>query len=89
MKTRLNIEQVDAEIAAFDEWLEEQSEPVRDKVRDHLAALTEAIPNLGEKSAKILLAEVYLRVRKVIRLPGPVGADRPLLVIVEDSEDGT
>lgn len=81
----LNYDEADAKIAAFDEWLELQIQPVKDTVEHHIYLLTKAIPNFGEKSAKILLSGVYLRVLEVSRLPGPVGADRPLLVIVEDA----
>lgn len=87
-QNKLNYDEADAKIAAFDEWLAEQTEAVQEKVRGHIAILTKAIPNAGEKSAKILLSGVYLRVREVDLLRGPVDADRPLLVIVEDVNDG-
>lgn len=87
MKTMLNNEQVDSKIAAFDEWLEGQSEPVRDTVRNHITLLTKAVATMGVKSAKILLSGVYLRVLKVTSLPGPVGAERPVLVIVEGANE--
>ena len=80
----LNTQEVDSKIEAFDEWLDTQSQPVKDKVRSHIDLLTEAIPHLGDKSAKILLAGVYLRVLEVTRLPAPKGAKPPILVIVED-----
>ncbi len=84
MTDKLNYQEVDSKIAAFDEWLETQSEAVQHKVRCHIAWLVEAIPNLGDKSAKVLLSGVYLRVREVDRLPAPQDAKPPILVIVED-----
>jgi hypothetical protein len=80
----LNNQEVDSKIEAFDEWLEMQNQLVQDKVRCHIEWLVEAIPHLGDKSAKVLLAGVYLRVREVTRLPAPKGAKPPILVIVED-----
>ena len=85
-KSQFTYKKADGMIAAFDEWLEEQTQPVRDTVRNHIALLTKSIPNIGEKSTKILLAGVYLRVREVTRLPGPIGAEHPVLVIVEDAK---
>ena len=80
----LTIYEVDSKIEAFDEWLDTQSEAVQDKVRCHIEWLVESIPHLGDKSAKVLLAGVYLRVREITRLPAPKGAKPPILVIVED-----
>jgi hypothetical protein len=76
--------EVDTRNKSFDEWLETQGDEVKEKVRSHIAALTNGLPNIGEKSAKVLLSEVYLRVRKVTRLQAPEGAIPPILVLVED-----
>jgi len=72
-QNKLSYDAADAKIAAFDEWLEEQGEAVRDKVRCHIEWLMEAIPNLGDKSAKILLSEVYLEARRHIHIEKKYG----------------
>lgn len=72
-QNKLNYEEVDNRIAAFDEWLAEQSQPVKDTVSQHIDALTKAIPTMGEKSAKLLLAEVYLVARRHIHIEKKYG----------------
>ena len=72
-QNKLNYDDADSKIAAFDEWLEGQESPVKDTVYKHIAALTKAIPNLGEKSAKILLSEVYLLARRQIQIEKKYG----------------
>ena len=65
--------EADTKIAAFDEWLETQSEPVKAKVYLHIGALNESIPNMGEKSAKILLIEIYMLARRRIHIEKKYG----------------
>ena len=72
-QNKLNYEEVDGKIAAFDEWLEGQSQPTKDTVNQHIAILTKVIPNFGEKSAKVLLAEVYLVTRRHIHIENKYG----------------
>lgn len=72
-KSQFTYNKADSMIAAFDEWLELQSEAVRDTVHSHIAKLTKAIPNLGDKSAKILLSEVYLEARRHIHIEKKYG----------------
>lgn len=72
-KTQFTHNKADNTIAAFDEWLAEQSEAVRDKVQIHIAALVKEIPNLGDKSAKILLSEVHLEARRHIQIEKKYG----------------
>jgi len=72
-QNKLNYDDADSKIAAFDEWLKKQESPVKDTVYKHIAALTKAIPNLGEKSAKILLSEVYLLARRQIQIEKKYG----------------
>lgn len=72
-QNKLSYDAADAEIAAFDEWLECQSQPVKDTVNNHMALLTKAIPNMGEKSTKILLIEVYLLARRQIHIEKKYG----------------
>jgi len=72
-KTQFTYNKADNTIAAFDEWLAEQNEAVRDTVQIHIAALVKAIPNLGDKSAKILLSEVYLEARRHIHIEKKYG----------------
>ena len=72
-KTQFTYNKSDSMIAAFDEWLELQSEAVRDTVHIHIAKLVKAIPNLGDKSAKILLSEVYLVARRHIHIENKYG----------------
>lgn len=72
-QNKLTYDEVDSKIAAFDEWLEAQSKPVQDTVYRHLATLTNAIPNFGEKSAKLLLIEVYLLTRRHIHIENKYG----------------
>jgi len=72
-KTQFTYNKADNTIAAFDEWLADQSEAVRDTVQIHIAALVKAIPNLGYKSAKILLSEVYLEARLHIHIEKKYG----------------
>lgn len=72
-QNKLSYEEVDNRTAAFDEWLETQNEPVQDTVYKHIAALTNALPNFGEKSAKLLLAEVYLVTRRHIHIENKYG----------------
>lgn len=69
----LNYEEDDSKIAAFDEWLIGQSQPVQDKVYQHIVLLTKAIPTMGEKSAKLLLIEVYLVTRRHIHIENKYG----------------
>ena len=72
-RNKLNYDDADAKIAAFDEWLELQIQPVKDTVEHHIYLLTKAIPNFGEKSAKILLSEVYLVARRQIQIENKYG----------------
>jgi len=72
-QNKLSYDAADAKIAAFDEWLEEQSKAVRDKVQLHISELVKDIPNMGEKSAKVLLAEVYLVARRHIHIEKKYG----------------
>ncbi len=72
-RSKLNYDDADAKIAAFDEWLEGQTEAVKDTVNIHIAKLVKAIPNFGEKSAKILLSEVYLVARRHIHIEKKYG----------------
>ena len=72
-RNKLNYDDADAKIAAFDEWLELQIQPVKDTVNQHIAILVKAIPNFGEKSAKILLSEVYLVARRHIQIEKKYG----------------
>jgi len=69
----LSYDEADAKIAAFDEWLGNQSEAVKDTVNLHITALVKAIPNFGEKSAKVLLAEVYMVARRHIHIENKYG----------------
>jgi hypothetical protein len=50
-----------------------QNEDVKDTVQIHIAALVKAIQNLGDKSAKILLSEVYLEARRHIHIEKKYG----------------
>lgn len=72
-QNKLNYEEVDNRIAAFDEWLAEQSQPVKDTVSQHIGALIKAVPTMGEKSAKIVLIEVYLLARRHIHIEKKYG----------------
>lgn len=72
-QNKLSYDEADSKIAAFDEWLEMQSQPVKDKVNSHISLLTKAIPMIGEKSAKILLIEVYLLTRRRIHIENKYG----------------
>jgi uncharacterized iron-regulated protein len=72
-KTQFTYKVADSKITAFDEWLAEQNEAVKDTVQIHIAALVKAIPNLGDKSAKILLSEVYLEARRHIHIEKKYG----------------
>ena len=72
-QNKLNYDDADAKIAAFDEWLELQIQRVKDTVEHHIYLLTKAIPNFGEKSAKILLSEVYLVARRQIQIEKKYG----------------
>jgi len=72
-KTQFTYNKADSMISAFDEWLEGQSEAIKDTVQIHIAALVKAIPNLGDKSAKILLSEVYLEARRHIHIEKKYG----------------
>lgn len=72
-QNKLSYEEADNNVLAFDEWLEAQSEPVQDTVYQHIAALTNALPNFGEKSAKLLLAEVYILARRHIHIENKYG----------------
>ena len=72
-KTQFTYNKADSMIAAFDEWLEGQAKPVQVLVDLHIANLVRAIPNLGEKSAKILLSEVYLVARQQIQIEKKYG----------------
>lgn len=72
-KTQFTYNKADSMIAAFDEWLEGQPKPVQDTVNGHITKLTKAIPNLGDKSAKILLSEVYLEARRHIHIEKKYG----------------
>lgn len=65
---KLNYDDADIKTAAFDEWLAKQAQPVKNTVNQHIALLTKAIPHMGEKSAKLLLVEVYLITRQHIHI---------------------
>jgi hypothetical protein len=72
-QNKLNYEEVDVRVTAFDEWLAGQEQPVKDTVCQHIGALTNAVPTMGEKSAKLLLAEVYLLARRHIHIEKKYG----------------
>lgn len=72
-QNKLGYDAVDSKVAAFDEWLEMQSQPVRDTVQSHIAALVKAVPTMGDKSAKLLLSEVYLVARRHIHIESKYG----------------
>ena len=72
-QNKLNYEEVDNRVAAFDEWLAGQEQPVKDTVSQHIDALKKAVPNMGEKSAKIVLIEVYLLARRHIHIENKYG----------------
>lgn len=72
-QNKLNYDEADSKIAAFDEWLAEQSQPIQDAVWQHIALLVKAIPTMGEKSAKLLLAEVYILARRHIHIEKKYG----------------
>lgn len=72
-QNKLSYDDADSKIAAFDEWLEGQPQPVQDTVNQDIALLTKAIPNFGEKSAKTLLIEVYLVTRRHIHIENKYG----------------
>lgn len=72
-QNKLSYDEADSKIAAFDEWLAGQAQPVKDKVYDHMALLKKAVPNMGEKSAKIVLIEVYLLARRHIHIEKKYG----------------
>lgn len=69
----LSYDEVDCKVSAFDEWLEAQSEPVKETVACHIGLLKEAMPNFCDKSAKLLLAEVYLVARRHIHIENKYG----------------
>jgi hypothetical protein len=72
-QNKLSYEEVDNRVAAFDEWLAGQEQPVKDTVFQHIGALIKAVPTMGEKSAKLLLAEVYLVARRHIHIEKKYG----------------
>lgn len=72
-QNKLSYEEVDVRIAAFDEWLAGQEQPVKNTVSQHIGALINAVPTMGEKSAKLLLAEVYLLARRHIHIEKKYG----------------
>ena len=72
-KTQFTYNKADSMIAAFDEWLETQSETIKSKVYAHIGLLNKAIPTMGEKSAKLLLIEVYLLARRQIHIENKYG----------------
>jgi len=72
-KNGIGYEEVDCKVSAFDEWLEEQPEPVKQKVYAHISLLKKAVPTMGEKSAKLLLIEVYLLTRRKIQIEQKYG----------------
>lgn len=72
-QNKLSYEEVDNRVTAFDEWLAGQEQPVKDTVCRHVAILVKAIPTMGEKSAKLLLAEVYLVARRHIHIEKKYG----------------
>ena len=72
-QNKLSYDEADSKIAAFDEWLAGQAQPVKDTVSQHIDALKKAVPNMGEKSAKIVLIEVYLLARRHIHIEKKYG----------------
>lgn len=72
-QNKLNYEEVDNRVAAFDEWLAGQEQPVKDTVSQHIDALIKAVPTMGEKSAKLLLAEVYILACRHIHIENKYG----------------
>ena len=72
-QNKIGYEEADSKIAAFDEWLAGQAQPVKDTVSQHIGALTKAVPTMGEKSAKLLLVEVYLVARRHIHIEKKYG----------------
>lgn len=72
-QNKLSYDEADSKIAAFDEWLAGQAQPVKDTVSQHIDALTKVVPNMGEKSAKIVLIEVYILARRCIHIEKKYG----------------
>ena len=72
-KFTMTYDDVDTKVFAFDEWLEEQPKAVHETVKSHISILIKAIPTMGEKSAKLLLSEVYLLTRRKIQIEKKYG----------------
>lgn len=68
VKNTLSADQQAQTVAAFDKWKAGQPRDIQIVVEQHIKTLCSEIKTLGIDSAKILLTEVYLLVRKYDRL---------------------